>query len=193
MKFLEGVFVIDIAAYLVARDLVVVVANPVAVAIVQAEIESVTSIAAVELVAVTAVLEMVTNLMHLVVIVAELEPSIVVAHAQSVGLSAFLNYQIEVQGPAATVTQGHYFPTVDVYLIGCFADLLVAAFANLKDYSVVQVTSVIAAHHQHYSVAQASGYVACWLYLSVAPEAVAVAAVVEAKLTVESLASVADE
>jgi hypothetical protein len=189
-KFLEGVFVIGItafvdqehpivevrnpmpeafAAYLVARDLVVVVANPVAVAIVQAEIESVTSIAAVELVAVTAVLEMVTNLMHLVVIVAELEPSIVVTHAQSAGLSACLNYQIEVQGPAATVTQGHYFPTVDVYLVGCSADLLVAAVANLKDYSAVQVTSVIAANHQHYFVAQASEYVACWLYLPVAP------------------------
>lgn len=150
------------AAYLVARDLVVV-------AIEQAEIEPVASIAAAELVAVTAVVEMVTNLMHLVVIVAALEPSIVVAHVQSAGLSACLNCQIEVQGPVAAVTQGHYFPTADLYLIGCFADLLVSAVASLKDYSVGQVTFVIAANHQHYSVAQVSGCVACWLHLPVDP------------------------
>jgi hypothetical protein len=123
-KFLEGAVVIDItafvdqdhpfvevwnpvseafAAYLVAKDLVAV-ANSFAVAIVQAEIESVASIAAVALVVVTAVLEMVTNLMHLVVIAVELEPSIAVARAQSAGLSACLNWQIEVQGPAAAVT-----------------------------------------------------------------------------------------
>lgn len=156
------------AAYLVARDSVVV-ANPIAVAIVQAEIESVALIAVVEPVAVTAVLEMVTNSMHLAVIVAELEPLIAVAHVQSAGLFACLNCQIEIQGPAAAVTQGHYFPTVDVYLIGCFADLLVAVVASLKDYSAVQVTSVTAANHQHYSVTQASGCVACWLHLLVAP------------------------
>jgi len=156
------------AAYLVARDLVAV-ANPFAVAIVQAEIEPVASIAAAELVAVTAVAEMVTNLMHLVVIVAELEPSIAVAHVQSVGSSACLNCRIEVQGPVAAVTQGHYFPTVDVYLIGCFADLLVAAVASLKDYSVGQTTFVIAANHQHYSLAQVSGCVACLLHLPVDP------------------------
>lgn len=149
------------AAYLVARDLVVV-------AIEQAEIEPVASIAAAELVAVTAVVEMVTNLIHLVVIVAALEPSIVVAHVQSAGLSC-LNCQIEVQGPVVAVTQGHYFPTADLYLIGCFADLLVSAVASLKDYSVGQVTFVIAANHQHYSVAQVSGCVACWLHLPVDP------------------------
>ncbi|KAI5429723.1 hypothetical protein KIW84_034341 [Lathyrus oleraceus] len=117
-KFLKGAVVIDItafvdqdhpfvevwnpvseaiAAYLVAKDLVAV-ANSFAVAIVQAEIESVASIAAVALVVVTAVLEMITNLMHLVVIAAELEPSIAVTRAQSAGLSACLNWQIEVTG-----------------------------------------------------------------------------------------------
>lgn len=109
------------AAYLVARYLVAVV-NPVAVGIVQAEIESVASIAAAVPVAVTAVvLEKVTSLMCFAVIVAELEPLIVV-RVQSAGLFACQSCQTEVQGPAAVVTQGHYFP-IGVYLIGCFADL----------------------------------------------------------------------
>lgn len=157
MKFQEGVFVIGItafvdqehlivevrdlrpevfAAHLVARDLVAV-ANPTVVAIVQVEIESVASIAAVEPEAVTAALEMVTNLMHFAVIVVELEPATVVAHVQSAGLFACLSCQIEVQGPAVAVTQGHYYPAVDAYLIGCFADLLTVAAAGLKDYSAV--------------------------------------------------------
>lgn len=147
MKFLEGVFVIGttafvdqehlivevrdlrpevFVAYLVARDLVAV-ANPTVVATVQVEIESVASIAAVEPEAVTAALEMVTNLMHFAVIV--------VARVQSAGLFACLSCQVEVQGPAVAVTQGHYYPAVDAYLIGCFADLLTVAAAGLKDYS----------------------------------------------------------
>lgn len=122
------------AAYLVARYLIAV-ANPVAVGIVQAEIESVASIAAAVPEAVTAaVLEKVTNLMRFAVIVAELEPSIVV-RVQSAGLFACQSCQTEVQGLAAVVTRGHYFPIVDVYLIGCFADLLAAVVASLKDYS----------------------------------------------------------
>lgn len=189
MKFLEGVFVTDItafvdlehfvvevrnlmpeafAAYLVAMDLAAVV-NPIAVAIAQAEIESVASIAAVEPVAVTAAFEIVTNLMHFAAVAAA---SIVVAHVQSAGLSACPSCQIEIQGPAVAVTRGHYSPTVDVYLIGYFADLLTAAAAaaaDLKDYSAAQVTSVVAANHQHYFVTQASAYVGCLLHLPAAP------------------------
>ncbi|KOM44627.1 hypothetical protein LR48_Vigan05g223200 [Vigna angularis] len=169
MKFLEGVFVIDITAsadqeqliaevrdlrleafvaYLVARNLVAV-ANPTVVAIVQAEIESVASIAVVEAVSVTAALEMVTNLMHFVEIVVEFEPVIVVARVQSAGLFAYLSCQIEVLRLAVAVTQGHYYPTVDAYLIGCFADLSIVAVAvaGWRDCSVVQVTSVVAANH----------------------------------------------
>lgn len=143
--------------------------------------------------AVTAVLEMVTNLMHFAAIVAELEPLIVAACVQSAGLIACLSCQLEIQGPAAAAIRGRYFPTVDVYLIGYFADSLTAAVAGLKDYSAVQVTSGVAANHQHYSVAQASGYVACLLHLPVSPYDFAAAAVVEAILTAESLVFVADE
>lgn len=71
---MPGIFV----AYLVVRDWAAA-ANPTAVATVQAEIVSVASIAAVEPVAVIAALEMVINLIHFVVIVAALEPLIVVA------------------------------------------------------------------------------------------------------------------
>lgn len=155
------------AAYLVAMDLAAVV-NPIAVAIAQVEIESVASIAAVEPVAVTAAFEIVTNLMHFAVVAAA---SIVVARVQSAGLSACPSCQIEIQGPAVAVTRGHYSPTVDVYLIGYFADLLTAAAAaaDLKDYSAAQVTSVVAANHQHYFVTQASAYVGCLLHLPAAP------------------------
>ena len=183
------------AAYLVAKDLAAA-ANPIAVATVQAEIESVASIAAVEPVTVTAAFGMVTNLMHFVVIVAALEPLIVVACVQSAGSFACLSCQIEVQGPAVAATQGHYFPTVDAYLIGCFVDLLtvvvVVVVAGLKDYSAVQATSAVAAYHQHYSVAQASDHVAYWLHLPETPKAVAAAAV-EPISTVEPLGFAADE
>ena len=185
------------AAYLVAKDLAAA-ANPIAVATVQAEIESVASIAAVEPVTVTAAFGMVTNLRHFVVIVAALEPLIVVACVQSAGSFACLSCQIEVQGPAVAATQGHYFPTVDAYLIGCFVDLLTVAVvvvvvvAGLKDYSAVQATSAVAAYHQHYSVAQASDHVAYWLHLPETPKAVAAAAV-EPISTVEPLGFAADE
>lgn len=105
MMFLEGLFVIGttvfvdqahfavevrnlmleaFAAYLVARNLAAA-ANPFAAAAVQAEIESVTSIAAVKPVAVVAALEMVTYLMHFVVIVAALELLMIVACVQNAG------------------------------------------------------------------------------------------------------------
>lgn len=117
------------AAYPVARDLAAA-ANPAAVATVQAEIESVASIAAVEPVAVTAVFEKVTNLMHFAVIVAAWEPLIVVACVQSAGSFACL------------------MSCVDAYLIGCSVGLLtVAVVASLKDYSAVKATSVVAACH----------------------------------------------
>ncbi|KAI5388100.1 hypothetical protein KIW84_073981 [Lathyrus oleraceus] len=147
-KFLKGAVVIDItafvdqdhpfvevwnpvseafAAYLVAKDLV-------AVAIVQAEIEFVASIAVVALVVVTAVLEMVTNLMHLVVIAAELEPSIAVTRAQSAGLSACLNWQIEVQGPAAAIEQmfGSWKAAACQIAEKIVTDLIVAGSAYLE-------------------------------------------------------------
>ena len=74
-----------LAAYLVARDLAAA-ANPTAVATVQAERESEASIAAVQPVAVTAELEMVTA-MHFVLIAAA---SFVVACVWSAGLIACL-------------------------------------------------------------------------------------------------------
>ncbi|KAI5407663.1 hypothetical protein KIW84_053786 [Lathyrus oleraceus] len=113
-KSLKGAVVIDITAF--------------------AEIESVASIAAVALVVVTAVLEMVTNLMHLVVIAAELEPSIAVTRAQSAGLSACLNWQIEVQGPAAAIEQmfGSWKAAACQIAEKIVTDLIVAGSAYLE-------------------------------------------------------------
>ena len=110
MKFLEWVSAIDIIAfieqehfavevrslmpevfaYLVATDLSAA-ASPIAVATVQAEIEPEPSFAAVEPVVVAAVFGMLTNLMHFVVTVVAMEPSIVVACVQSAGLFACLS------------------------------------------------------------------------------------------------------
>ena len=78
------------AAYLVAECLAAA-ANPIAVAIVKAVNESVASFAVVEPVAVIAALEMVTNLIHFVVIVAGLKPLVVVASAMSAGYLACLS------------------------------------------------------------------------------------------------------
>lgn len=111
------------AAYLFVRDLAAA-ANPIAVATVQTECESVALIAVVNPVAVVAVNEVATNLMYFVVIVAALEPLVVATCVQSDDLFACQHCQIHVQANVAAVTQGHYFPIVDVYLLGCFADLL---------------------------------------------------------------------
>lgn len=117
------------AAYLVARDLAAA-ANPVAVATAQTECESVALIAAVKPVAVTAVNEIATNLMHFVVIVAALEPLVVVACVQNDDLFVCLGCQHQSQAAVAVVTLRHYFPTVvDAYLLDCFADLLTVAVA----------------------------------------------------------------
>lgn len=94
----------------------------------------------------------------------------------------------------AVVTLVHYFLTVDVYLLDCFADSLTVvvavAVACSWHYSVVDVTSGVSVCHQHCSVAQASEHVAHSLCLT---EPLQAAAAVQASLAVESLVFVADE
>lgn len=141
-----------------------VVANLTAVGTVQAVLESVTSIAAVEVVVVTVDLGLATKLQNSAGFVAALEPQIVVA------------CQIEFRAIAAVaaVAQQHYHgdPTVadDEYLIGCFAGSLTAAAAaaSWKDYSAGLATSAAVACLGCCFDSQLAGSVACLQNLAAA-------------------------
>lgn len=102
-----GVF----AAYIVARDLAAA-ANPVAVASVQADCESVTLIAAVKPVSGTAVTEMATTSMYFVATVAALKLLVVAVCVNNDCLYGCLGCQTCFQTVVAVVTLVHYFLTV---------------------------------------------------------------------------------
>lgn len=176
MTPLKWLFAIEIAAFAdqaysvtEVRDLMfeasAVVANLTAVVTVQAVLESVTSIAAVEVVVVTVDLGLATKLQNSAGFVAALEPQIVVA------------CQIEFRAIAAVaaVAQQHYHgdPTVadDEYLIGCFAGSLTAAAAaaaSWKDYSAGLATSAAVACLGCCFDSQLAGSVACLQNLAAA-------------------------
>lgn len=158
---------------------------------VQAVLESVTSIAAVEVVVVTVDLGLATKLQNSAGFVAALEPQIVVA------------CQVEFRAIAAVaaVAQQHYHadPTVadDEYLIGCFAGSLTAAVAaaSWKDYSAGLATSAAVACLGCCFDSQLAGSVACLQNLAAAllDAAAAAAAVALAISAAAALVFAVDE
>jgi len=141
MALMLGVSAREFDAYIVPRDLAAA-ANPVAVAYVQADCESVTLIDVVKPVSGTAVTEMATTSMYFVATVAALKLLVVAACVNNDCLYGCLGCQACFQ---TVVTLVHYFLTVvDIYLLDCFAD------------SVVDAASGISVCHRHCSVAQDS-------------------------------------
>lgn len=171
-----------LSAYLAVIDQTAV-ANPAVVVTVLAEIEFVTSIAAVKTVIVTAGLELELSYLQ---VPAVMDLWAVAASVQSADQSACLSCQAGIQAIAAVadaVNQRHYFESpiaADAYSRGYSAGPLTAAAAaaDFERYSAGSAISAAAAAAclQHCFVVQLTDFAAYWRHLIAGSLAVAAAA-----------------